>query len=327
VPSTPQDALPADVEDAWLDFRRSLVRRGRRPGTVDVYRKAFLAFWRWAVANGHPPDPSAIDYRVLNAWTDDLLTTPAMRNGRPILVTDPDTGEKVPKMLEPSTRRILWTNLRPFFTWWSREEHVDSPFDRADPPAAPRDPGVPLVALDDVRALLDTCATDDLIDRRDEALLRVMIDTGARRGELVSLTVDDFDRRNDLLSLDGKTGPRTVPVSLATGEALARYLRRRKAHRYAHLPALWLSSKGALAESGISQMLTRRCELAGVDHINPHRLRHTWAHLFRAEGGAEGDLMYLAGWSSTAMAHRYGRSAAMERAQESARRIAVGDRL
>jgi integrase len=64
-----------------------------------------------------------------------------------------------------------------------------------------------------------------------------------------------------------------------------------------------------------------------VPHINPHRFRHTWAPLFRAEGGAEGDLMYLAGWSSTEMAHRYGRSAAMERAQDAARRIHIGDRV
>jgi integrase len=74
-------------------------------------------------------------------------------------------------------------------------------------------------------------------------------------------------------------------------------------------------------------MLNRRCDEAGVDRINPHRFRHTWAHTFRAEGGSEGDLMYLAGWTSTAMAHRYGRSAANERAQDAARAINLGDRL
>jgi len=43
-------------------------------------------------------------------------------------------------------------------------------------------------------------------------------------------------------------------------------------------------------------MLNRRCDLADVAHINPHRFRHTWAHLFRAEGGAGATTcMYLAG--------------------------------
>jgi integrase len=74
-------------------------------------------------------------------------------------------------------------------------------------------------------------------------------------------------------------------------------------------------------------MLRRRCDDAGIEHINPHRFRHTWAHEFRAQGGSEGDLMYLAGWSSTAMAHRYGSSAAAERAQQAARALSLGDRL
>ncbi len=42
-------------------------------------------------------------------------------------------------------------------------------------------------------------------------------------------------------------------------------------------------------------MLNRRCDLADAAHINPHRFRHTWAHLFRAEGGAGATTcMYLA---------------------------------
>lgn len=321
-------ALPAAIEDAWGDFRRSLARRGRKAGTVEVYRKSFLNFWRWADANGIPPDPSAVDHRILNRWSDHLLEVPVIRNGRPVLTPNPETGELEPKLLEPATRRILWANLRPFFTWWTREEGGEHPYSRADSPAVEKDAPVPLVSIDDVRAVLATCVDrQDFTDTRDAAIIRTLIDTGARRGELVSLRLEDWDRRNDLLSLDGKSGPRTVPLSLSTGEALARYMRRRTGRRYAHLPALWLGPKGALGDSGIAQMLTRRCDLAGVPHINPHRFRHTWAHLFRAEGGAEGDLMYLAGWSSTEMAHRYGRSAAMERAQEAARRIHIGDRV
>lgn len=324
----PTGDLPAELEDAWSDYRRSLARRGRTRGTEQVYRKSFLSFWRWAIAHGHPPDPSAIDHKILNAWTDDLLTAPATRNGRPMMTTDPDTGERVPKNLEPSTRRIMFLNVRPFFSWWVHEEGGTNPFDRADVPAVPRDEGVPLVALDDLRAVLATCASRvDFTDRRDEAIIRTLLDTGARRGELVGATLDAWDRRNDLLTLTGKTGTRTVPLSLSTGEAMARYVRVRRGHAYAEHPALWLGPKGPLRDSGVAQVLARRCELAGVARINPHKLRHTWAHLFRADGGAEGDLMYLAGWTSTEMAHRYGRSAAMERAQDAARRISVGDRL
>jgi len=136
-----------------------------------------------------------------------------------------------------------------------------------------------------------------------------------------------WDRRSDLLRLVGKTGTRIVPTSPSTGEALSRYLREREKHPLARLPAFWLGPKGKLGPSGFAQLLRRRCEQAGIEHLHPHKFRHTWAHTFRAQGGGEGDLTYLAGWSTTAMAHRYGRSAAAERAQEAQRRIAVGDLL
>jgi integrase len=233
----------------------------------------------------------------------------------------------VPKAIEPATRRIRFNNLRPFFSWYANQFETTHPIDRADVPGEDRPAPIPVVELDDVRRLLATATGSGFLDRRDTAIIRVLFDTGARLGELVNITVDGWDRRNDFLTLTGKTGTRVVPASPSTGEALSRYLRVRKEHPHAGLEAMWLGTKGALGPTGVAQLLNRRCEMAGIDHINPHRFRHGWAHEFRAAGGSEGDLMYLAGWKSTAMAHRYGKSAAAERAQHAARAINLGDRL
>ena len=228
--------------------------------------------------------------------------------------------------LAPSTVSLRWRNLRPFFAWWANETDRPNPFDGTDQPrAAPPPPDV--LAPEDVRALLATCGGRSFEDRRDRAVILTLLDTGARRGELTGLRTDDWDRRTDLLTLDGKTGLRVVPVSPPVGEALARYLRSRADHPQAGLEWMWLGKRGRLGESGVAQILARRGVEAGLGRINPHRLRHSWAHYFRAAGGSEGDLMYLAGWKTAAMAHRYGASAAAERAREAARKLSLVERV
>jgi integrase len=64
-----------------------------------------------------------------------------------------------------------------------------------------------------------------------------------------------------------------------------------------------------------------------VERVNPHRLRHSFAHAWLASGGHESDLMTLAGWRSRSMLSYYGRSAASERAQAANRRNSLADRL
>jgi len=51
----------------------------------------------------------------------------------------------------------------------------------------------------------------------------------------------------------------SVPFGAKTGVALDRYLRLRLRHSQADSPALGLGPKGGLTDSGIAQMLERRC--------------------------------------------------------------------
>jgi hypothetical protein len=73
---------------------------------------------------------------------------------------------------------------------------------------------------------LAACKGRAFEDLRDEAIIRVMFDTGARLGELAGIQLDDWDTRQDFLFVDGKSGPRLVPMSASTAEAVARYVRR-----------------------------------------------------------------------------------------------------
>jgi site-specific recombinase XerD len=319
-------ALLPPLEDAWADFARSRSRKGRSVHTLNIYRKSYEQFWRWAETEGLLPDPGAITHRHVNAWTSAMLAAPLVRNGNVMFDLDPGTGERIPRPIQPNTVRIRWQNLRPFFSWWAEEMEEPNPFDKADTPRLEERP-VPVVALDDVRAMLHACAGTDFEARRDTAIIRFLIDTGTRVGELVGMTLDSWDRRQDLVTLTGKTGTRIVPISPSTGEALARYMRVRQRQPHAASKALWIGARGRLSASGVAQMLNRRADQAEVPRLHPHVFRHSWAHELKRAGASEGDLMALGGWTTSTMVHRYGKSAAVARAQETGRRIALGDRL
>jgi site-specific recombinase XerC len=71
------------------------------------------------------------------------------------------------------------------------------------PPIIPDQP-VPVVPGDGLRRLLATCAGKSFEDRRDTALILLLVDVGPHRAELMGLTVADVDFDLDVLLVLGK---------------------------------------------------------------------------------------------------------------------------
>jgi len=195
------------------------------------------------------------------------------------------------------------------------------------PPKVPEVP-VPVVADVDLKKLLKACEGRGFDELRDTAIIRLLLDTGVRLAEVTNLNIENLDLDLEVIHVISKgRRPRSVPFGRKTGQAIDRYLRSRSRHRLASSAALWVGGRGTMTESGIAQMLERRCDQAGIDRIHPHQLRHTAAHAWLAAGGSEGDAMRLMGWKSREMLGRYGAAQADQRAHESFRRLLPGDRV
>ena len=275
--------------------------------TIDSYLRGVRLYVEWCEGNGHTP---ALDRELLATWIAKL-----MANGA-----------------EPATARTRQQAVRRFSAWLASPEQGELD---ADPLLGVKPPKLDSKVIngltdDEIRLLLKVCSGKDFLARRDEAVVRLLAETGLRAGEVLGLTTADVNLDRGLVTVvRGKGGKgRVVAVGPQTAAALDRYARSRKMHRLASTPAFFLGGSGngsTFGYHGLRVALKARAELAGIKGFHLHRMRHSFASRWLASGGSEGGLMAAAGWSSREMVDRYAKFTAAERSQAEARKLQLGD--
>lgn len=301
--TTPPDVPELDLLDLLDSWALALAAERKSAQTVKNYRAGVEQFVRFHTERGVPP---ILDRRHVQAFINSLA-----EQGR-----------------EGATLRARQLALRRFSAFLTAEGELST-----DPLLGMKAPKLDSKVVepltdDDVRALLKACAGAEFRDRRDEALVRLMVESGLRAGEAATLRTEDVDlMRGTVIVRRGKGGKgRVVPFGPQTARAMDRYRRQRAQHRLADTSAWWLGDRGkAFSYDALHKTLKARAASAGLRGFHPHLLRHTAAHRWLAAGGSESGLMAVAGWERPDMLQRYTRARATDRAIAESRNLNLGD--
>lgn len=134
------------------------------------------------------------------------------------------------------------------------------------------------LTADTVRQLLRGCDRRTRIGRRDFAALLLLSRLGLRAGEVAHLELDALDWRAGEVVVHGKgRSLERLPLPDDVGRALSAYLTRRPR---VSARAVFLRSRAplhALGQTGITHLVAKAAQRAGLPRVSPHQLRHTLA--------------------------------------------------
>ena len=130
----------------------------------------------------------------------------------------------------------------------------------------------------------------DFIEHRNYAILSVLLGTGIRRAELITLTMKNVEIDDGFIVVLGKGNKeRFVPIGNVLRRVLKRYIRARNEFlgntlcRY-----VFITKDGrGMSESAVNTMFrTMKNSIKGINsRLSPHTFRHTFAKLFLINGG------------------------------------------
>jgi len=246
---------PANVLDAWVDH---LQQQGKSQHTVRAYRRGLVHFGRWYQGTyGAAFAPDEVMPRDVRDWK---------------------AYQQTAEQAAPATVNQRLVALTRFFRWarsqgLCRENPAE---DVSNIRLEPRQPKA--LKKTELHRLLRAARAD----RRDYAMLEVLAGTGLRVGELLDLKLGDVEineRSGRLTVRRGKQDNyREIPLTLDVRKALRAYLDAEHTDSADPEAPLWVGPRGKLRHrSSVTRMLEKYAIRAGLESVNPHALRHTFA--------------------------------------------------
>lgn len=242
--------------------------------------------------------------------------------------------------LAPGTVYVRTSYLSSFYSWAGRERRLGAGVGanpaRLARPRAPRPyhaASVRPLTDDELQSLVDVLRENakagGVAGKRDYALLLLYVSTGMRRGEIISLRGRDV-KIGDVITLTRRAasggGRRCEIDDPEARDGLLDYLTAAKRlHALKTDAPLWTRHDGAgrpgepLTSHAFAKNLKRYARAAGLERINLHQTRHTFARIVAEETGSIAATQDALDHRSPATTRAYVRSIGVKRDLQSPR--------
>lgn len=195
--------------------------------------------------------------------------------------------------------------LRAFLAFCYTEGYISTNLtERFKLPRAKR-PAIDVLTDEEVDRILSSFNCKRDYQLRNYCICSLMLDSGLRLNEVVTLTVDHLHLAEGYCIVEGKGNKeRTVPFGFGTRQHLTHYMRRRPACARSNRVFLKTNME-PITENSVKQIFKKLKKQLDMPRLHPHLLRHTFATRYLENGGDMYSLQQILGHTSLEMVKRY----------------------
>ncbi|MDD5489299.1 MAG: tyrosine-type recombinase/integrase [Candidatus Moranbacteria bacterium] len=206
---------------------------------------------------------------------------------------------------QPITRRRKLTSLKNFFAFLEDENLIkSSPTKNISMPRV-REKEPSYLTERELRKLLKAVKEDESkYAKRNEVMIRILIETGIRISELTNLNVGDVDSASKTISVIRKGGQKQ---SLPINTELANEIKKLAKKRNTDEPLLVSSFKRRITQRRVGLIVHEYLKSAGITkpNISVHSLRHSFCTRLLEKGVNLKTIQILAGHKNISTTERY----------------------
>ncbi|NWQ40398.1 tyrosine-type recombinase/integrase [Bacillus sp. EB106-08-02-XG196] len=269
------------IDEAIEIFIRAKTAEGVRPGTIKGYHDIFRYFREWL-------DDDITEIHEIKADTIRNYIN-YLRTERTPYAEDPQR-KRSGKGLSVHTINIRIRGLSAFFRFLSTEGIIpDNPtvnISQVRDDQHEEVPGIPDEQIDTILAAYDD---RQFAQWRDKTLILLLLDTGLRIGEALSLTSEQINFKDLTVTVPSRIAKnrksREIPISREVAKRLRQLLDETQQYFGEDAQVFMNAYGGDFTDDAFRRRLNRLKRKLNIPRLHPHMFRHTFARNYVLNGG------------------------------------------